>query len=654
MQNPFRYKSSFYIIAACLLFLCFYSLLLLTLGTFELNKQFAMSSLFWNMWENLSHFSLAIDPRIIGGEGFAVNGIVTTYFLPFPSLIRGILSLFGFGQSAVLSIAIACFVFFSASLLIWQQIFGSNSVLSQAHGKIYWLSGAFLCTLLSPIIGMLTYPTPFWEVIIWAASLFLMACFLSTLILKTHGNKNWLFLLFTLVCGLALFTRATFSFASCLLFGLTVIQLVVQEWQDKVSFKENLWKCKNLNINILFFAICVGALLTFNYIKWGNPFEFYPLQHYIMMSDEQRTRYFSHGALSLERVPQTLQYYFIPLEDNFSPTRPYIKMGEWAQFGGSSTFDYKEPSLAISITQPIPIMLFISGLIYMLTGALKSHRKSYSFIYPAAIVSLVPVVFILSIHSLSLRYTGDFLPAVMIFGLLGLSKILEAINRITTKINGNGKLNWARAPILGMGFVAIFTSLYLSTAGVFYQNEFWRVPFFPQFNLIPIENGETVQFKYYGNNEKGVGYLYEGWASELEHFGTWSNSNTSTLLILPPKNFNTDGRLSINARAFVTPAHPEQNIDIWVNGKFNQSVKLTNPESNQIIINSLFSVNWFTANPNFIGTSLFNLLTRAIGTPSQAYIYIQFRLKNPARPKELGLGEDNRLLGIGLVSATLE
>ena len=24
------------------------------------------------------------DPRIIGGEGFDVNGIVTTYFLPFP------------------------------------------------------------------------------------------------------------------------------------------------------------------------------------------------------------------------------------------------------------------------------------------------------------------------------------------------------------------------------------------------------------------------------------------------------------------------------------------------------------------------------------------------------------------------------------------
>ena len=628
---------------------------MLTLGTFELNKQFAMSSLFWNMWENLSHFSLAIDPRIIGGEGFAVNGIVTTYFLPFPSLIRGMLSLVGFGESAVLSVFIGCFVFFSASLLIWQEVFRSNSILSRSPSKIYWLSGVFLCTLLSPIIGMLTYPTPFWEVIIWAASLFLMACFLSILVLKTQGRKTWLFLLFTLICGLTLFTRATFSFASCLLFSLTVIQLMIREWRTNQSFRESLWNNKHLKVNILLFAIFVVALLGFNYIKWGNPFEFYPLQYYIMMSDEQRTRYFSHGALSLERIPQTLQYYFIPSEDNFLSTRPFIKMGEWIQFGGLNTFDYKEPSLAISLTQPIPIFLFMSGLICMLIGIIKKNIKNYSFLYPAAITSLVPVFFILNIHSLSLRYTGDFLPAVMIFGLFGLSKILGAIcSRIVFKMNIGVLLHWLRVPIISAGIVAIFGSLYLSTAGVFYQNEFWRVPFFPQFNLIPIENGETVQFKYYGNNEKGVGYLYEGWAPELEHFGTWSNSKTATLLILPPKDFNSDGRLLINARAFVTPAHPLQNIDIWVNGKYNQTVRLTNPDSNRIIINSLFSVNWFTANPNFIGTSLFNLLTRAVGTPSQAYLYIQFRLNNPASPKDLGIGDDNRLLGIGLISATLE
>ena len=37
---------------------------------------------------------------------------------------------------------------------------------------------------------------------------------------------------------------------------------------------------------------------------------------------------------------------------------------------------------------------------------------------------------------------------------------------------------------------------------------------------------------------------------------------------------------------------------------------------------------------------------------TKSYISLEFKLLNPARPKDFGLGSDSRNLGIGLVSAT--
>ncbi len=653
MKNPFRNKGSFYIIAGCMLFLSIYCVFLLSLGSFELKKQFALSLLFQNMWEHLTHGSLAVDKDLIGMEGFEVNGITTAYFLPFPSLIRGLLSIIGYGESAILSVLLGTLVFLSGSLLIWRLI---CKVILKANGAVstyYWICGALVCTLLSPMLGMMSFPTAFWEAIVWASTLFLLASYLSIYTLQNYSHNKGTLFAFTLICGLSLFTRATFSFTSCLLYGLTILFIIILEKKRGIAFKSILGD-PILIANILIFAVFLGALLAFNYAKWGNPYEFYPLQYYKMWSEEQKLRYFSHGALNLSRLPQTFAYYFLPASDNFSSIAPFINMGSSAQFGSDGIFDYKEPRLAISLTEPIPVILFLVGLIFLPWAVLKHRSKIYLSFIPAALISLIPIVFILSIHSLSIRYAGDFLPAIMIFGLFGLSQIILFGRKlfITLVANQMIKRKFLRAPLVFIVGAMIISSLYLSASGVLLQNEMWKSAFL-NFNLIPIHMGETVSFRHHGNNDKGNGYLQTGWSLDLEEFGTWSNAKTATLLVSPPSNFKSDNSLIINARGFVTPSHPEQIIDIWVNGKLNQTVKLTNPEINEIEIKAPFSVNWLSS-PKYIGISLFNYLTRTVGTPNQEPIFIKFELRNPAKPKDLGLGDDERLLGIGLISITLQ
>ena len=655
-QSIFNMKKPIFFIIACLFFFCLYALLLLSLGTFDLKKQFFLSLLFQNMWENLSHFSLAIDADLIGREGFEVNGITTAYFLPFPSIIRGLLTIFGYGDSAILSVLLGSIVFCCASLLIWSLLSPFYSLGTQPKLSSKWVFGVLLCTILSPILGMMSYPTVFWEAIIWASALFLLCCSLSVFILqkdKLGKSCSALLLIFAFTCGLTLFTRATFSFSACLLFGLTLLQLTLSKWNGKASIRENLFNNSHLIPSAIIFGCLLAGLLAFNFLKWGNPFEFYPLQYYKMWDEAQRIKYFSHGALNLMRIPETFTYYFLPSADNFSTSSPFIALGDSGQFGISGAFDYREPTLPLSITQPISILFALIGILSIAWKILKRQSNALAYLFPAVSASLIPIFFILSIHSLSIRYAGDFLPAIVLLSLYGASQ-LGALNRsfnVPAKIFQQkfGSL-WCSSVMLA-SVITILISAYLSTAGIFLQNELWRNLFY--FRLIPMEIGETIQFKNHGDNSKGVGYLRAGWSKELESFGTWSNSGKSILFIMPPQNLHADNYLTLNVRSLVTLNHPEQTIKINLNGLPLQDLKITDNDLHEIRIDHLFRANLLNGGLHNIGSTTFYYLQRIIGTPIQEPIVLEFILMNPATPKNLGVGEDERSLGIGLISATL-
>ena len=113
-----------------------------------------------------------------------------------------------------------------------------------------------------------------------------------------------------------------------------------------------------------------------------------------------------------------------------------------------------------------------------------------------------------------------------------------------------------------------------------------------------------------------------------EQWGAWTIGNQAQL-ILPLPVSPSPKRLTLNLRAFVTPNHPEQKIEIFVDRMPPVIVTLGLFEANQV-----------------------DLLMPELSLGKQ-FIEITFSLKNPASPKDLGLvSTDDRRLGIGLVSAT--
>ena len=112
-----------------------------------------------------------------------------------------------------------------------------------------------------------------------------------------------------------------------------------------------------------------------------------------------------------------------------------------------------------------------------------------------------------------------------------------------------------------------------------------------------------------------------------EEWGVWSNGDQAKM-ILPVPQGNPPKQLNLTVRAFVSPLHPKQDIEIFVDQMPPQSAILTSPDQNTWVIN---------LPPN---------------VAKRKYLELQFRFKNPASPKDVGgVPGDDRRLGLGLISA---
>jgi len=138
---------------------------------------------------------------------------------------------------------------------------------------------------------------------------------------------------------------------------------------------------------------------------------------------------------------------------------------------------------------------------------------------------------------------------------------------------------------------------------------------------------------YFGKQREGFPYLLGvgqfsrlGWGwSYPESWGAWSEGRQAKLLIPYPVDSKPQF-LEINIRALITSNHPFQKVQVWVNNELQQTVILDREENNRLKI----------------------LLPK---DSLRDYVLIDFRINDPVSAKQLGIGDDDRKLGIGIESA---
>lgn len=121
-------------------------------------------------------------------------------------------------------------------------------------------------------------------------------------------------------------------------------------------------------------------------------------------------------------------------------------------------------------------------------------------------------------------------------------------------------------------------------------------------------------------------YILSGWGDREGWGGIWSTQNRASIKLPIPEGEAKS--IAFNLNAFVTPAHPKQEVLVFINGKQQGKFILNKFEGNEILI------------------PLPPVATKTLP------ITIGFELPDAASPKSLNIGDDDRKLGIGLKSAT--
>lgn len=115
-----------------------------------------------------------------------------------------------------------------------------------------------------------------------------------------------------------------------------------------------------------------------------------------------------------------------------------------------------------------------------------------------------------------------------------------------------------------------------------------------------------------------------------EEWGVWSNGDQAKM-ILPVPQGSPPKQLKLTVRAFVSPLHTKQDIEVFIDQMPPQSISLSSSDTNTWVINLL---------PNIT---------------EKKYLELQFRFKNPASPKDVGgVPGDDRKLGMGIISAQFQ
>ena len=140
---------------------------------------------------------------------------------------------------------------------------------------------------------------------------------------------------------------------------------------------------------------------------------------------------------------------------------------------------------------------------------------------------------------------------------------------------------------------------------------------------------EKIYFNTKGSAEK---YCIFGW-SKAEPWGTWSDGNLSIVCFDLPEVPKSDLILQIEGMAFLAEKHSSQEIDVYLKDHYLTTLKYT--LSNNSGTRSIKIPREFIANKGLL-------------------VLIKFKFKNPTSPAELGLSNDSRRLGLGIISIQLK
>ncbi|WP_313535942.1 hypothetical protein [Sphingomonas sp.] len=360
---------------------------------------------FNSMLDHLLHGRFDVDPRIVGREGFTINGQVMAYWGILPALLRLPMTLFPGWRMLDFTIG-SCLVALAGMVatklwtirLIRRELPALPDWLYRATLVVLLLSGAQTCFLRFSL---------YQEVCLWAAlwgALFVAAAIHAQL----RGLGRGALLVMALVAGLAMLTRVSLGIGLVAAFGGV---LLVEMVRSRADLRNGLAAAGLPVLLLVLFGLITAGV---NIGRWGDPFTFadYHYYNYNAWYPDRMVRMAEQGLFNLHRVPFGLVYYFAPI---------WVLQGADGQLLLDATrakwIDAAElPPSSFLLTDPLLLALGALAILGWMRHANADRARGVA----VALGLSIPAGLMLCAVSMNFRYRLDFYPLFEFLAFSGL------------------------------------------------------------------------------------------------------------------------------------------------------------------------------------------------------------------------------------------
>ena len=422
----------FYFLIFLVITICYYSYSI-TNGNMNLLEPSLLGCTYTSMWDNFLLGKVDVDPGCIGYEGFYLpDGKAYTYFGIFPSFFRGFIEIFfarGSTDWSKISIVTGGVISVIASTITYYLI---ASKISSEFKIVLFYTSIFAITIAfgSPVTSHMAIGWIYNEASIWGlAWSFVFILLFTKIILDKKITPITIFVL-SLSSSFAMLSKITFGMSTGIALILLLSLLLIFEINKKLTntcmdkiikwfsfHKFELQKRNSLNMLAAGFIplfLCVLFILSLNYLRWGNFFEFSPFEYRNEMQFARKLGLKETGLHNIKRIPHSFVYYFIPEKFHFSKAFPYTRIEGYdsglQKYFPSVHIDWIDPSNPLIINSPCFLLLSILGIF--------SFLKVFNRIGLILIFAFgIQFIMILEYSTLTLRYLTEVTPLLTVLSL---------------------------------------------------------------------------------------------------------------------------------------------------------------------------------------------------------------------------------------------
>jgi len=416
------------------LLLCLSAFLpLLTYGTGVLVKTEDYGVFFDGQAQSILHGRLDVPDRVIGGEAFLVNGKRYGYFGLTPSLLRIPFILFNAGVeklSRSFMLGYYCFSLLCVYVLTWQAF---NVASPKGRPPAWVVIAMTLSTGLGSTFFFLGSRSYVYHEAIFCGVCCALASMIFTLKwLKTPDSNHWIWAM--LFAVLAMHARPPSGLFSLSFIACTAAWLwLCKAWEQGgiAKLPGRLLRTALLGQRPVLIILGTGlGVLSFNavgYLKFGV-FDGCPLRYHVQYVEvPARLARIGNKQFFPENVPYNLDAYVTGRHFHVDRHFPWFHGLNPADTSPHSRdhMDVTEPTVAMPIAMPALFWLALSGITFCLIagGGLREAAGVLA-------LSVIPLTAaLLAAVAVSQRYTGDFVPFLILASALGLAGLCGKAGR---------------------------------------------------------------------------------------------------------------------------------------------------------------------------------------------------------------------------------